>query len=145
MPQPSKPRRASQNHTPNDAQGNGQNSSGPAAGARGPGSTGSGAASSGGKPVDNSVDKSMLRFDPEQVLAGIVFHVIDEGLARGVCAGSAAQAVARLRQRHHRPAIRRSAWLAMTHHDRLEWLLAESRMIPLVGEDDLVILSARET
>jgi len=126
-----KPRRASQNNTPNNAPGNGQNSSG--------------AAGTGGKPVDDSVDKSMLRFDPEQVLAGIVFHVIDEGLARGVRAESAVQAVARLRQRHHRPAIRRSAWLAMTHHDRLEWLLAESRMIPLVGEDDLVILSARDS
>ena len=86
----------------------------------------------------------MLTFDPEQVLAGIVFHVIDEGLARGVCAESVAQAVGRLRLRTELPAIRRSAWLAMTHHNRLEWLLAESRTIPLVREDDIVILSSRE-
>jgi hypothetical protein len=86
----------------------------------------------------------MLHFEPEQVLAGIVFHVIDEGLARGVCADSVAQAVGRLRSRAQRPAIRRSAWLAMTHHDRLEWLLAESRTTPLVREDDVVILNSRE-
>jgi len=136
MPQPSKPRRVAQD----DAQKDKQNNVAPAAGIRGPGATGPDQT-----PVDNSVDRSMLRFDPEQVLAGIVFHVIDEGLARGVNTESVAHAIARLHGRAARPAIRRSAWLAMTHHDRLEWLLAESRMIPLVGEDDLVILSPRES
>jgi hypothetical protein len=135
MAQPWKPRRAAQTDAENDK----QNNVAPAAGIRGPGVSGRDP-----DPVDNSVDKSMLRFDPEQVLAGIVFHVIDESLARGVCPESVKQAVARLRQRGQRPAIRRSAWLAMTHHDRLEWLLAETRMIPLVGEDDLVILNGRE-
>ena len=141
MPQPSKPRRASQDDV-NPAEAPTPTPTpltpAPDADAAAPRAT----APAGSE--EKSPDTSTLRFAPEQVLAGIMFHVIDEGIARGVCAESVAQAVARLRLRPVPPTIRRSAWLAMTHHDRLEWLLAESRSVPLVREDDMVILSSRE-
>jgi hypothetical protein len=86
----------------------------------------------------------VLRFEPEKVVCGIAFHVVDEGLGREVEPESAKRAVARLRRASCRPAIRRSSWLAMTHEDRLDWLLAASRIIPLVRDDDVVLLSAKE-
>ena len=91
-----------------------------------------------------SAEATSLCFEPERVLCGIVFHVIDEGLARDVSVESLKLALDRLRRRRIRPAIRRSAWVAMSNHDRLEWLLAASRTIPLVREDDVVVLSSRE-
>ena len=86
----------------------------------------------------------ILRFAPETVVRGIVFHMLEEGLARGVESASVERTVARMRRRGMRPTIRHTAWLAMSNHDRLEWLLAESRTVPLIHPDDLVSLDGRD-
>ena len=86
----------------------------------------------------------VLTFDADMVARAIVFHMIDERLAREVAADSVRRTVIRLRRRGLRPAIRRSAWEVMTHHERLEWLLSESLTVPLMNpEGDVVSLEAR--
>ena len=88
--------------------------------------------------------EAVLHFAPETIVLGIAYHVLEEGLAREVSAPSMREALARLRRRSVRPDIRRTAWLAMTNHDRLEWLLAQSRSVPLLHEDDVMELAARD-
>jgi hypothetical protein len=81
----------------------------------------------------------VLHFDPDTVARAIVFHMLDEGLAREVQAESVKRTVARLRRRGLCPAIRRSAWELMTNHDRLEWLLSETLTVPLMQPDGNVV------
>ena len=83
---------------------------------------------------------AVYSFEPDAVARAIVFHMLDEGLAREVGAESVRQTVARLRRRGLRPAIRRSAWQVMSNHERLEWLLSESLTVPLMSPDDDVVL-----
>lgn len=88
---------------------------------------------------------AVLRFEPDTVAGAIVFHMLDEGLAREVTAESVRRTVSRLSRRGLRPAIRRRAWQVMTNHERLEWLLSESLTVPLMRpEDDVVSLEARD-
>ena len=88
---------------------------------------------------------AVFRFEPEKVGSAIVFHMLDEGLAREVASESVRRTVTRLHRRGLHPAIRRSAWQVMTNHERLEWLLAESLTVPLVRPDgDVVSLEARD-
>lgn len=89
--------------------------------------------------------EAVLSFEPEKVGRAIVFHMLDEGLAREVAAESVRRTVTRLTRRGLRPAIRRSAWRVMTNHERLEWLLSESLTVPFVQpEDSVVSLEARD-
>ena len=86
----------------------------------------------------------ILRLSAETVVRGIIFHMLEEGLAREVVPGSVEKTLRRMRRRDLRPTIRHTTWLAMTNHDRLEWLLAESRTVPLIHEDDVVSLDGRD-
>ena len=83
--------------------------------------------------------EAVINFEPEAVARAIVFHMLDEGLAREVAGESVRRTVVRLRRRGLRPAIRRSAWQVMTNHERLEWLLSETRTVPLMRPDGVVV------
>jgi hypothetical protein len=88
----------------------------------------------------------LLSFEPDAAVRAIVFHMLDEGLAREVAADSVRRTVARLRYRGLRPSIRRTAWELMSNHDRLEWLLSESHIVPLMQPgQDVVTLVADDT
>jgi hypothetical protein len=88
---------------------------------------------------------AVLTFEPDVVARAIVFHMLDEGLAREVTAESVNRMVVRLRRRGLLPAIRRTAWQLMTHHERLEWLLSETLTVPLMRPDgDVVTLESRD-
>jgi hypothetical protein len=106
------------------------------------GSVVGGAAGSDGAP--ETAPDHLLRFEPDRIVWGIVYHMLDEGLAREVAPDSMRNALARLRRRGVRLSIRHGAWLAMNNHDRLEWLLAESRTVPLLREDGAVLLGSRD-
>ena len=87
----------------------------------------------------------VLHFEPDAAARAIVFHMLDEGLARQVESESVKRTVTRLRRRGLRPAIRRSAWELMTNHERLEWLLSETLTVPLMHSDnDVVVLETRD-
>ena len=86
-----------------------------------------------------------ISFEPEAAARAIVFHMLDEGLAREVTVDSVRKTVARLRRRGMRPSIRRSAWRGMSNHERLEWLLSETLTVPLMNpDDDVVSLETRD-
>src|SRR5258705_12934798 len=83
-----------------------------AEGAR-PGAGGAGGdASAAGDPC------AVMSFGPELAARAIVFHMVDEELARQVRPESVRRLVARLRRRGLRPAIRRSTWPMMTNPER---------------------------
>jgi hypothetical protein len=68
-----------------------------------------------------------LSFDSNKLVAGILFHVIDDGIALNFDTDSLAHTTERLRRQHIRPTISRSQWADMTNEQRLTWLLVESR------------------
>src|SRR5436305_2785339 len=82
--------------------------------------------------TEANADGAVLCFDPETVGRAIVFHMLDEGLAREVAPDSVRRMVKRLGRRGLSPSLLRSAWEAMTNHERLEWLLSASLTVPLM-------------
>ena len=106
----------------------------------------SAAGASGPGDESNATDAgAIFSFEPDAVARAIVFHMLDEGLAREVADESVRRMVTRLRRRGLRPAIRRTAWQVMTNHERLEWLLSETLTVPLMRpEDDVVTLETRD-
>ena len=90
-------------------------------------------------PAPAAAPGALLSFDPDAAARAIVFHVIDEGLAREVVGESVRRMVSRLRRCGLRPVIRHSAWRVMTNAGRLEWLLAETSTVPLMRPDDDVV------
>ena len=110
-----------------------------------PGETpaGSGAAAQPG-PAGAEAD-AILIFEPDAVARAIVFHMLDEGLAREVTGESVRRTVSRLRRRGLRLSIRRGAWRVMSNPDRLDWLLLASFTVPLMRpDDDVVSLEGRD-
>jgi len=65
-------------------------------------------------------------FDPAAVARGIVFHLIDEGIAADVSADSVHRTIERLESTGVRPSVYKGLWAEMSHRERLAWLLAES-------------------
>ena len=108
-------------------------------------STPSAAAPATAQPAAAPSAVAPISFEPESAARAIVFHMLDEGLAREVTADSVRKTVARLRRRGLRPSIRRSAWRGMSNHERLEWLLSETLTVPLMNpDDDVVSLETRD-
>jgi hypothetical protein len=68
-----------------------------------------------------------LFFDCHMLVAGILFHVVEEGIALSFEADSLTQTTDRLRRQKVQPTISRSQWADMTNEQRLMWLLVESR------------------
>jgi hypothetical protein len=114
-------------------------------GAEGDGAAKQDVASPAAGAISPGVTEAVLSFEPETVGRAIVFHLLDEGLAREVTAESVKRTVSRLRRRGLRPAIRRGTWEAMTNHERLEWLLSETMTVPLMRpEVEVVSLETRD-
>ena len=67
-----------------------------------------------------------LRLSPDRVLAGIVFHLLDEGLVASVDPRSVERTRARIGLSAYRFSIGRRAWGLMSNRQRLEWLLKQS-------------------
>ena len=67
-----------------------------------------------------------LRLTPDRVLAGIVFHLLDEGLVASVDPQSVERTRGRIRWAGYRFSIGRGAWASMSNRQRLEWLLEQS-------------------
>jgi hypothetical protein len=83
-------------------------------------------------------------FAAPQVIAGITFHLLDEGIATSVCAESAARVVRRMTAAGApRVEISRSLWQEMSNPERLAWLLATSEASYHVAKDGTARLSAR--
>ena len=69
----------------------------------------------------------VLCFNGQNLLAGIVFHLIDEGIALSIDPQSLMRTAERVRQLDLHPCIPRSQWANMTDEDRLQWLMIEAK------------------
>ena len=72
---------------------------------------------------------SALHFTPELVLAGICFHLKDEGLVQEITAESIRRATVRMQKERLDLCIAREYWECMDHRERLNWLLSESHTV----------------
>jgi len=70
---------------------------------------------------------SIISFDPDRVVRGLVFHLLDDKHAEHVSDASIRNARERLKKKDLHLAIMRELWEAMSHRERFEWLLARSR------------------
>ena len=70
---------------------------------------------------------AIINFDPERVVQGLVFHLLDDKHAERVSDASVRNARERLKKKDLRLAIARRTWEALSHRERFEWLLARSR------------------
>jgi len=77
--------------------------------------------------TDAGNPKNVFRFDPTALVRGIVFHLTDEKIATDVSRDSVRRTVERLVVGNVCPSIERGRWADMSHRERLQWLLAESR------------------
>lgn len=69
----------------------------------------------------------ILNFDDRRIVAGMVFHLIEEHHAERVSEASIRNTRERLRKKDLHLSIAREHWEAMSNRERLEWLLARSR------------------
>ena len=65
----------------------------------------------------------LINFEPQRLLSGIVFHLLDEDLALEIDQPSLASLKSRLEASGVRASISRWTWQHMSDYDRLRWLL----------------------
>jgi hypothetical protein len=70
--------------------------------------------------------QAILSFDDQRIVAGLVFHLIDDDHAARVSDASIQNTRERLQKTNVRLSIAREHWEAMSNRERLEWLLARS-------------------
>lgn len=68
-----------------------------------------------------------INFDPDRIVQGLVFHLLDDKHADQISDASIRNARERMKKKEVRLAIMREIWEAMSHRERFEWLLARSR------------------
>jgi len=93
-------------------------------------------------PSDPSED--LLTFTPEQVLAGVSFHLMDEKLASKIDRGSSLEFLERLKQNLIEPFISRTQWCGMSNSSRVDWLLKRGRIVAQIGPSGTAILKAAQ-
>ena len=81
-----------------------------------------------GTEPDLSADKdAVLRFTPQSAVRAMVFHLLDENLAKSIAPDTIDRTVARLTDRRIAPSIARRRWVKMSNLERLRWILQESQ------------------
>lgn len=76
--------------------------------------------------ISSAPRQTMLSFDEQRIVAGMVFHLIDDEHAERVSDASISVTRERLEKKNVRLSIAREHWEAMSNRERLEWLLARS-------------------
>ena len=95
--------------------------------------------------AEASEKDAVLRFDPVLAVQAIVFHLLDEHLAKGVSPETIRRTMERLATKSISLSIARRRWVTMTNGQRLKWLLSESETTTLITENDFVLLRARRS
>ena len=81
-----------------------------------------------------------LHFTPERVVAGICFHLRDEGMVQDVTADSIRRAEQRMTRERLDLSIAREYWECMDHRERLNWLLTESHTVTSLAPGGIATL-----
>jgi len=87
--------------------------------------------------------RSPLHFDAERAVAGIAYHLIDEGITRLVSQDSMQRTVNRLRRESFALTISAPTWAVMTNSARLRRLLEETGTEAALLPDDTATLVQR--
>jgi len=88
-------------------------------------------------------DAAPVQFDAERAVAGIAFHLIDEGVTRLVQQDSMQRTLIRLRQHSFLLSISARTWAVMSNGQRLRRLLDETGTEAALLPDDTAILVQR--
>src|SRR4051794_36168306 len=88
-------------------------------------------------------DRQAISFGPDTIVAGIVFHLADEGVGNTVDPTSLASLRRRLKRSREVAIIKRSRWESMSNPQRLEWLLAVSESCYQVRDDATIGIGHR--
>ena len=95
--------------------------------------------------TESQAHQGILNFDSASVVQGMVYHLLDEKLAKSVSPETIDLTIKRLASTGFTTSISRSLWSGMTNPQRLDWLQRESHTISLVGVGDVVSLHARRS
>ena len=85
-------------------------------------------------------DETPLRFDATAVVRGIVYHLLDEGIALEIRSDSVVRSIRRLERAALSLTIPRGRWGGMNNRQRLEWLLSQSHTATLLLSGRVVML-----
>ena len=88
-------------------------------------------------------DARALRFSAKTLVQGMVFHLLDEGIAVRVTEDSVSHTVGRLERERVRPTIRKDRWEAMDNPGRLAWLLTATHTETSVRPDRVAVLESK--
>jgi hypothetical protein len=84
-----------------------------------------------------------LQFTPERIVAGITFHLLDEGIGTSVALESTRRTLSRLRQESFTLTISSRIWASLSNAQRLKRLLEESRTEPSLLGGGTIVLAHR--
>ena len=96
-----------------------------------------------GKTPARTPQQNVLFFDPDTIVAGILYHFADEGIGSVVEASTIASLRRRLKRMPVATMIKRSRWESMSNPQRLEWLLAISESCFQVRDDATIAIAHR--
>ncbi|HET6248450.1 MAG TPA: hypothetical protein VFE47_12180 [Tepidisphaeraceae bacterium] len=88
---------------------------------------------------------AVLRFDAASAVRAIVFHLLDEGLAKSVSRDTIDRTIDRLKSTRIEPSIARRRWVTLSNTQRLRWILNECHTTMRVGENQVVRLRAKRS
>ena len=85
-----------------------------------------------------------IRLSPRQVLAGICFHLRDEGLVTSIATESVRRTELRLARERLELSVLREQWECMEHRERLNWLMAESHTVMSLAPGGIATLQRND-
>jgi hypothetical protein len=71
----------------------------------------------------------LLFFTPDRLVAGITFHLLENGIAISLDRNSSGAVLQKLGQRLQNLSISKAHWSSMDNFQRLQWLLNQSGII----------------
>jgi hypothetical protein len=97
-----------------------------------------------GSVADISAGKdAVIRFNAETAVRALVFHLLDERVARVVSPDTIERTIQRLKENRIQPSIARRHWIAMTNSQRLRWFLQECHTTTRTGTNETIRLRAK--
>ena len=82
-----------------------------------------------------------ITLSPREILAGITFHLADEGIAASVDVDSQQRALRRLEKAKTRFELAQRLWCAFSHRQRLDRLLSRTGTTYRVRPDRVAVLA----
>ncbi len=85
-----------------------------------------------------------IDFTPQKVVAGICFHLCDEGLATEVAVDSMRRSELRMTRERLELSILREHWESMEHRERLNWLMTQSHTVMSLAPGGIATLQRND-